>query len=39
LLPSSNASFGASFNQGGSNIVQGVEIKGAEMFGAKPPPL
>jgi len=32
LLPSSNASFGASFNQGGSNIVQGVEIKGADLY-------
>ena len=32
LLPTSNASFGASFNQGGSNIVQGVEIKGADLY-------
>ncbi|HVE36218.1 MAG TPA: TolC family protein [Gemmatimonadaceae bacterium] len=32
LLPTSGASFGANYQQGGSNVVQGTEIKGPDTY-------
>src|SRR4051794_1529408 len=32
LLPTSGASFGANYQQGGSQVVQGIELKGQDTY-------